>query len=358
MLIIASERQINVLRMHFSKKWKESIDIFDVIYYITIKKKKKYEEITMFNLLHTGNAKIPHEGIEQSIDKQINILKEQLDSAGSVLIGAGSGLSTAAGFTYSGKRFQKYFGDFSKKYGITDIYSGGFYPFEDKETYWAWWSRHIYYNRYVIAPSNVYAVLLSLVRDKDYFVLTTNVDHQFQLAGFDKKRLFYTQGDYGLLQSVNPKVQKTYGNQDVIFRMMEAQGFVKDSNGVFQVPEDGELQMRVPVELIPKCPDDGSDMTINLRCDDTFVQDKGWYAAQNRYQDFIRRHRHQRILYLELGVGMNTPVIIKYPFWKFTAENPKAFYICINKGEAYCPKQIEDRALCIDGDIAGVLDSL
>jgi NAD-dependent SIR2 family protein deacetylase len=248
-------------------------------------------------------------GMTDRYDKQINILKNQLDQADAVLIGAGSGLSTAAGFTYSGERFQKYFGDFAEKYGISDIYSGGFYPFENPETYWAWWSRHIYFNRYVKAPFDVYETLLSLVNDKDYFVLTTNVDHQFQMNGFDKKRLFYTQGDYGLLQSVNPKIRKTYDNREIVFQMMKAQGFVQDENGVFQVPADGKLKMEVPSELIPKCPDDGSEMTMNLRSDDTFVQDDGWYAAANRYQDFVRRHEQAQMLYLELGVGMNTPVL-------------------------------------------------
>lgn len=291
-------------------------------------------------------------------DEQIRILKSQMDQADAVLIGAGSGLSTAAGLTYSGERFQKYFGDFSKKYGIRDMYSGGFYPFEDLETYWAWWSRHIYYNRYIKAPSDVYPSLLSLVRDRDYFVLTTNVDHQFQLAGFDKKRLFYTQGDYGLLQSVAPKLQKTYDNEELVIQMMEAQGFVKDKNGVFQVPENGKLLMRVPSELIPKCPDDGSDMTINLRCDDTFVQDDGWYAAQERYQDFLRRHGKIRIIYLELGVGMNTPTIVKYNFWKMTYEWPDATYACMNLGESVAPKEIEKKSICIDGDIGTILKEL
>lgn len=249
------------------------------------------------------------DGIAERSDQQIEILRNQLSQADAILIGAGSGLSTAAGLTYAGERFQKYFGDFAEKYGIQDMYSGGFYPFENMETYWAWWSRHIYCNRYVKAPNDVYETLLSLVKDKDYFVLTTNVDHQFQLNGFDKKRLFYTQGDYGLLQSVNPKIRKTYDNEEIIFKMMEAQGFVKDEKGVFQMPADGSVKMEIPAELIPKCPDDGSEMTVNLRCDDTFVQDEGWYEAQNRYQDFVRRHANMHVLYLELGVGMNTPVL-------------------------------------------------
>ena len=312
----------------------------------------------MFRIFGSGNSGRISEGITKDSSEQIRILNEHLDQAEAVLIGAGAGLSTAAGFTYAGERFHKYFSDFAEKYGIQDMYSGGFYPFEDQETYWAWWSRHIYYNRYVKAPSDVYPTLLSLVKDRDYFVLTTNVDHQFQLAGFDKKRLFYTQGDYGLLQSVNPRIKKTYDNEEIIMRMMEAQGFVHDEHGIFQVPEGGKLQMRVPTELIPKCPDDGSDMTMNLRCDDTFVQDDGWYAALNRYRNFTRRHENMRILYLELGVGMNTPVIIKFVFHRLTRENPHAFYACVNLGEAYIPDDIAVRSVAINADAGRVLSAL
>lgn len=297
-------------------------------------------------------------GLTVDQDRQVEILKQQLDQCDGVLIGAGAGLSTSAGLTYSGERFEKYFYDFAGKYGITDMYSGGFYPFPDEKTYWAWWSRHIYINRYVKAPSSVYDDLLSLVADRDYFVLTTNVDHQFQMAGFDKKRLFYTQGDYGLFQSVAPVRQKTWDNRETVMTMMEAQGFVRDEDGVFQPPENGELKMEVPEDLIPTCPDDGSRMTLNLRVDGTFVEDEGWHWAQSRYEAFNRRHKGDRILYLELGVGMNTPVIIKFPFWQYAAENTKAFYVCINKGEAYCPQAVADRSVCIEGDIGEVLQKL
>ncbi len=298
------------------------------------------------------------EGITKDPGKQLEILKKEIRECDAILIGAGAGLSTAAGMTYSGERFRKYFADFEEKYGIHDMYSGGFYPFPDPETYWAWWSRHIYCNRYQKAPSDVYPDLLALVKDKDYFVLTTNVDHQFQLAGFDKHRLFYTQGDYGLLQSVTGKVKKTYDNEEMVMKMMEAQGFIRNAEGVFEAPKDRELLMRVPSELIPVCPDDGSDMTVNLRCDDTFVEDDGWYKARDRYEDFLRRHERLHVLYLELGVGGNTPVIIKYPFWKYTKENQNAFYACLNMGEACCPAEIEGRSVCINGDIRGILQKL
>ena len=238
------------------------------------------------------------------------------------MIGAGAGLSTAAGFTYSGERYEKYFGDFAARFGIRDMYSGGFYPFPDAETRWAWWARHIYYNRYVPAPKPVYDDLRKLVQDKDYFVITTNVDHQFQRAGFDKKRLFYTQGDYGLFQSVDPAIRKTYDNEEWVMKAMEAQGFARNEEGICDLPEEGSISMRIPTELIPKCPDDGSEVTMNLRADDSFVEDEGWHRASAAYADFLRRHERLHTLFLEIGIGMNTPVICKYPFWQMTNDKP------------------------------------
>ncbi|MGN0581429.1 MAG: SIR2 family NAD-dependent protein deacylase [Oscillospiraceae bacterium] len=273
--------------------------------------------------------------------QQIDKLKNEIKTADAVLIGAGAGLSTSAGLTYSGERFMKYFFDFHQKYGINDMYSGGFYPFEILEEYWAWWSRHIYYNRYDTDAGKVYLELLKLAEDKEYFVLTTNVDHQFQLAGFDKQRLFYTQGDYGLWQCSEPCHQKTYDNEEAVRKML-----VQQNN------------MRIPTELIPHCPKCGRPMTMNLRCDDTFVQDEGWYAAANRYQDFISRYRNSHILLLELGVGMNTPVIIKYPFWRMTSENPNAVYCSINLSESICPTEIKAQSICISDDINCVLNDL
>ena len=196
-------------------------------------------------------------------------------------------------------------------------------------------------NRYEKAPKPVYDELLKLVHDKDYFVLTTNVDHQFQLAGFDKERLFYTQGDYGLWQCSEPCCQKTWDNEETVRRMVAEQ-----------------RDMRVPTELVPHCPVCGKPMTMNLRCDNTFVQDKGWYAACSRYEDFLRRHEGANVVYLELGVGGNTPVIIKYPFWKMTYQNANAFYVCINLSESYCPKEIQTRAVCINGDVGTALQEV
>ena len=276
-----------------------------------------------------------------SDDKKIEKLKQLLDAADAVVIGAGAGLSTAAGLSYSGERFRTHFADFEARYGFHDMYSGGFYPYATPEEHWAYWSRHILVNRYTDAPSTVYNDLLSLVRGRDYFVLTTNVDHCFQKAGFDKQRLFYTQGDYGLFQCSEPCCQQTYDNGEAV-RSMAAQ----------------QRDMRVPAALLPRCPKCGKPMTMNLRTDDRFVEDEGWHQAAVRYQGFLDAHEGQRVLYLELGVGYNTPGIIKLPFWQMTARNPSAAYACINLGEAVCPDEIAPQAVCINGDIAAVIGQL
>ena len=271
------------------------------------------------------------------INMEIEKLKAAISEYDTILIGAGSGLSTSAGFTYSGQRFDRYFSDFAEKYGFHDMYSGGFTPFESLEKQWAYWSRYIMINRYMDAPKPVYNELLTLVQNKDYFVLTTNVDHCFQKAGFDKKRLFYTQGDYGLFQCSEPCHQKTYDNENIIRAMWKFRH-----------------EMTIPTELVPHCPICGKLMRMNLRSDDKFVQDDGWYAAAEHYEHFLRTRNvadNGKILLLELGVGGNTPAIIKYPFWQMTARNPNAVYACINFGEAAVPDEIADRSICISADI-------
>ena len=277
----------------------------------------------------------------KSCSEQIERLRTALQDCDAVVIGAGAGLSTSAGFVYTGERFEKYFSDFAKKYGIKDMYSGGFYPFATPEEHWAYWSRYIYINRYMDAPKPVYDDLLKLVDGKDYFVITTNVDHCFQKAGFDKKRLFYTQGDYGLFQCSKPCSQETFDNESVIREMVERQE-----------------NMKIPTELLPVCPYCGKPLTMNLRSDDKFVEDEGWHRAAERYADFLRTREGQKILFLELGVGYNTPVIIKYPFWQMTAKNPNATYACINQGQAVCPPEIEQRSICMNADIGQILQNL
>ena len=272
---------------------------------------------------------------------QIKNLQTTLSEADTVVIGAGAGLSTSAGFVYTGERFEKYFSDFAAKYGIKDMYSGGFYPFATLEEHWAYWSRYIYINRYMDAPKPVYDDLLKLVQGKDYFVITTNVDHCFQKAGFDKKRLFYTQGDYGLFQCSEPCCQGTFANEALIREMV-----IRQEN------------MKIPTELLPVCPHCGKPLTMNLRSDDKFVEDEGWHRAAERYENFLRTREGGKILFLELGVGYNTPVIIKYPFWQMTAKNPSATYACINRGQAMCPQEIEQRSICLDADISAVIARL
>ena len=273
--------------------------------------------------------------------KDIARLRETIQTAEAIIIGAGAGLSTSAGFSYSGRRFKENFPDFIAKYGFSDMYSAGFYPYETLEEHWAYWSRYIFINRYQNPPKPVYQNLFHLVQSKDYFVLTTNVDHCFQKAGFDKQRLFYTQGDYGLWQCSKPCHNRTYDNETVVKRMVREQ-----------------KAMRVPSELVPYCPLCGAPMSMNLRADDTFVEDEGWHTAARRYEDFLHRHEGQHILFLELGVGGNTPVIIKYPFLRMTAGNPKATYACINMGQASTLREIEERSILIDGDIAAVIEEM
>ena len=277
----------------------------------------------------------------QNFSAQVDKLRDALAMADAVVVGAGAGLSTAAGYTYSGPRFSRLFGDFAARYGFSDMYSGGFYPYDTLEEHWAFWSRYVICNRYEPIPGRVYQQLLDLLRDRDYFVLTTNVDHCFQRAGFDKRRLFYTQGDYGLFQCSRPCCQETWDNKDAIRAMVDQQS-----------------NLRIPGELVPHCPHCGAPATMNLRSDGTFVEDEGWHKAAARYSEFLRRHEGMRTLYLEIGVGGNTPGIIKYPFWQMTAANPRATYACVNLGEAYAPRELERQSILIDAGASEVITRL
>ena len=277
----------------------------------------------------------------QNFSTQIDKLRAALAMADAVVVGAGAGLSTAAGYTYSGPRFSRLFGDFAARYGFSDMYSGGFYPYDTLEEHWAFWSRYVMCNRYDPIPGRVYQQLLNLLRDRDYFVLTTNVDHCFQRAGFDKQRLFYTQGDYGLFQCNRPCCQETWDNEDVIRAMVDQQS-----------------DLRIPSELVPHCPHCGAPATMNLRSDGTFVEDEGWHKAAARYSEFLRRREGMRTLYLEIGVGGNTPGIIKYPFWQMTAANPRATYACVNLGEACAPRELERQSILINASADEVVAQL
>lgn len=295
---------------------------------------------------------------DRSYEDKLSDIKELTANADAIVIGAGAGLSTSAGFTYSGERFDKYFSDFKERYKFTDMYSGGFYPYETLEEHWAFWSRYIYINRYMDAPKPVYDNLYELVKDKDYFVITTNVDHCFQKAGFDKHRLYYTQGDYGLFQCSEPCHKKTYDNEDIIRKMVMAQGYEFKEDGSLYLPEGRNLKLTVPSELVPYCPECGKPMSMNLRADNTFVEDEGWHVAAQRYEQFLERHKNLNIVFIELGIGYNTPVIIKYPFWQMTDKWQHAHYICLNYGQAYAPDEIKDKSVCVNKDIGEVIRRL
>lgn len=295
---------------------------------------------------------------DRSYEDKLSDIKELTANADAIVIGAGAGLSTSAGFTYSGERFDKYFSDFKERYKFTDMYSGGFYPYETLEEHWAFWSRYIYINRYMDAPKPVYDNLYEMVKDKDYFVITTNVDHCFQKAGFDKHRLYYTQGDYGLFQCSEPCHKKTYDNEDIIRKMVMAQGYEFKEDGSLYLPEGRNLKLTVPSELVPYCPECGKPMSMNLRADNTFVEDEGWHVAAKRYEQFLERHKNLNIVFIELGIGYNTPVIIKYPFWQMTDKWQHAHYICLNYGQAYAPDEIKDKSVCVNKDIDEVIRRL
>lgn len=270
---------------------------------------------------------------------KLKYVVDYLDNADAVLIGAGAGLSTAAGYEYSGKRFRKYFQDFIDKYGFSDMYSGSFYNFSSLAEYWAYWSRYIYINRYNYVKNTCYDALLTLIKDKNYFILTTNVDHKFQQSGIDKQRLFYTQGDYGLLQCSKPCHNAAYDNKEIILNMVKQQ-----------------KNMKVPDELIPFCPVCSRPLLPNLRADNTFVEDDGWHKAKDRFLTFSERYMNSKIMYLELGVGYNTPGIIKYFFWKRAAENKNSLFVTVNLYDDYYPEDIKDRTFSFNMDINNVIN--
>lgn len=316
--------------------------------------KKKTEDYTK-KFLEENNCE--KEYLCKNISNKIEIVQNAIDKADAIVVGAGAGLSTSAGFLYNGDRFDKYFFDFKDKYGFSDMYSGGFYPYEKLEEHWAYWSRYIFINRYMNPPKSVYDQVYNLVKNKDYFVLTTNVDHCFQKSGFNKDKLFYTQGDYGLFQCSRPCHNNTYDNEEIIRKMVLDQGFIIE-NGTLIIPEKGQIKMTVNSNLIPKCPKCGRPMSMNLRADNTFVEDNGWNQASQKYQKFMEEHRGKKVVFLELGVGYNTPGIIKYNFWQYTMNWEKAFYICINKGQADIPSDIREKSVGIDGDVGEVINYL
>lgn len=275
------------------------------------------------------------------LTEKIEKLKQEIKNSDYILIGAGAGLSTSAGFLYDGKRFEDNFKDYIKKYGFTDMYSAGFYNFPTLEEYWAYFSLYVYINRFDIEENETYLNLYNIVKDKNYFVITTNVDGRFIDSKFEKDKIFAVQGDFALFQCSKPCRQETFYNEKYIREMIKY-----------------KKEMKIPTELIPKCPYCGRNMSMNLRADDTFVQDKNWDEQKSRYEEFLKMSDNSKILFLELGVGFNTPSIIKYNFWRMTLNNKKSVYASINLGECYCASDIEERSICIDYDIAEVLKKL
>lgn len=274
------------------------------------------------------------------LDK-LNHVKLLIDEADAVVIGAGSGLSTSAGLDYSYDRFSSLFPDFIEKYKYNHMYHAAFQEYDSLEEHFAYWSRHIYYNRYEFKDNGTYRCLYNLIKDKNYFVLTTNADHLFVKNNFDKDRLFYTQGNYGLWQCSVPCHNNTYDNFELVSEMINTQ-----------------VDMKIPTDLIPYCPKCGELMTTNLRKDDTFVEDEGWHKASLCYSNFINDNKNKKVLFLELGVGLNTPGIIKYPFWNMCYQNVQSNYVVVGLDHAVIPNEIIDRSLSFEEDISEFLNIL
>lgn len=277
-------------------------------------------------------------------EKQVERVSALLKEAQVVLIGAGAGASAAAGLTYSGKRFTDNFSEFIEKYGsayMTDMYTAGFYPFPAQEAKWGYWSKHSMINRFLPPAMPLYRQLYEIVKEKEYFVLTTNVDHQFQKAGFDTERIFATQGDYGEIQCEKGCHPKVYDAEEMFYQMDQARH-----------------DCLVPSCLVPKCPVCGGNMAMHLRCDRYFAEDENWHEAAGRYCDFLKKMEEKKGVLLELGVGFNTPAIIRFPFEKMVRENRNLSLVRLNREEAVVPESLGNRAVGIGGDMAKVISDL
>ncbi len=271
---------------------------------------------------------------------RINKMKQLLKEADCILIGAGSGLSTAAGLKYSGENFQKNYKEFMQKYHFEDLYSASFYEFKTQEEKWAFFSKMILLNRYN-KPLTLYKELYDIVKDKNYFVITTNVDGQFEISGFDKEKIFAVQGDYKYLQCENACHNKLYDNSEIVKKWTA-----------------NMKECKIPSEIVMKCPVCGGNMDMNLRKDDKFVQDENWYKQLKAYKDFLKEMKNKNVVLLEIGVGFNTPGIIRFPFEKMTMENSKTRLIRINKDYLKCFLDIEDKTITFNEEVKQILDDL
>lgn len=277
----------------------------------------------------------------EEYNKRILEVKNLINKADYILIGAGAGLSTAAGLDYSGKRFEDNFGEFIEKYDFTDMYTAGFYDFNTEEEKWAFWAKHMYLNDIGIGATKLYKDVLNLVKDKKYFVITTNVDDQFYKAGFDKEKVFAMQGSLKYIQCSKACHNKLYDATDLVKEMINK---TKDC--------------KIPTELVPVCPVCGEKMEVNVRIDANFVQDENWYKQDKRYGEFLDKSQDKNLLLLEIGVGFNTPGIIRFPFEQMVYNNVNTHLVRINKDYAFASKEIEDKTILFNEDTNKIVEDL
>ena len=277
----------------------------------------------------------------EEYNKRISEVKNLINKADYILIGGGAGLSTAAGLDYSGKRFEDNFGEFIEKYHFTDMYTAGFYDFNTEEEKWAFWAKHMYLNDIGIGATKLYKDVLNLVKDKKYFVITTNVDDQFYKAGFDKEKVFAMQGSFKYIQCSKACHNKLYDATDLVKEMINK---TKDC--------------KIPTELVPVCPVCGEKMEVNVRIDANFVQDENWYKQDKRYGEFLDKSQDKNLLLLEIGVGFNTPGIIRFPFEQMVYDNVNTHLVRINKDYAFASKEIEDKTILFNEDTNKIVEDL
>lgn len=280
-------------------------------------------------------------------EEQIMQAADMIQKADYVLMGAGAGLSTAAGAVYGGTWFEKNFKEFKEKYGngpyMQDMYSAGFHPYPDEESFWGYWSKQAILGGIDLDVTPLYKDILKLLKDKRTFCLSTNADGQFRKAGYKEEQIFCTQGDYFHIQCQKACHQRTY-NAVKLFKQMD----------------QARKNCQIPTYMVPKCPICGGPMTMNLRCDQYFVQDEAWYQAEKRFGDFLNEalKSQKKLLLLELGVGFNTPTIIRFPFEKLVKENKQVNLIRLNLNEAVIPESIEQQAVGINKDIKQTIKDL
>ena len=270
--------------------------------------------------------------------EKINETKELIKNADYILIGAGAGLSTSAGIEYTGKRFKDNFSEFIKKYNFTDMYTSGFYDFETEEEKWAYWAKHMHINNIGAEATKLYKDILKLIKNKEYFVITTNVDDQFYKSGFDENKIFAIQGSYRYIQCSQACHNKVYDATEIVKEMISK---TKDC--------------KIPTELVPICPVCGEVMETNLRKDSYFVQDDRWYIQNKRYEEFLTKAKNKELLLIELGVGFNTPGIIRFPFEQMVYQTDNWKLVRLNKDNCETILNIENRYIPLQNNISEII---